>query len=186
MERPIPLSKRKAKKRPIKRTEKKMETITPLSEIKEEVSPTPTPRQEERKLARKERIPVGNSRLKLSARNIPPGKVGRWFVDWGGRIEEATAGYYDFLSSKGVVIGDPGTEGNEDIGTRVSKITGVNPDGTPQRSYLMVIDKETYDADQVEKAKKLDEVDSEIRRGSFKAKPNDNRYVPKEGITYKP
>jgi len=51
---------------------------------------------------------------------------------------------------------------------------------------LMEIDKEIYDTDQMEKAKKLDEVDSEIRRGSFKQKPTDNRYIPKEGITYKP
>lgn len=158
-----------------------METKTEPKEELKDISP----RQEERKAARKERIPLGNARLKLTA-PAKDGKVRRWVNDKGGRIQQAQEGEYEFVADDGMQIGDPGTDGNQDLGSRVSRIVGTKEDGRPLSAYLMEIDKEIYDTDQMEKAKKLDEVDSEIRRGSFKQKPTDNRYIPKEGITYKP
>ena len=138
------------------------------------------------KKARKERVPFGGSRTKLSFPEAA-GKVRRWINDVGGRCQLAEEGGYDFVSDEGQKIGDTAIgSGNQDLGSRVSRIVGTMPDGSPQRAYLMEIDKDLYDEDQTEKQRKLDVIDAQIRGGNVEGRVGqDGRYIPKEGITYR-
>ena len=138
------------------------------------------------KKARKERVPFGGSRMKLSFPEAA-GKVRRWINDVGGRCQLAEEGGYDFVSDEGQKIGDTAIgSGNQDLGSRVSRIVGTMPDGSPQRAYLMEIDKDLYDEDQAEKQRKLDVIDAQIRGGNVEGRVGqDGRYIPKEGITYR-
>lgn len=144
-----------------------------------------TKRQAEKKAKRKERIPLGNARLKLTA-PVKEGKKRRWINDVGGRLDMAQQGGYEFVTDSNLQIGEAGTDGNQDLGTRISRVVGTREDGQPMQAYLMEIDEDLYNEDQAAKARKLDEVDNEIRRGNIKREKNDARYIPKEGITYKP
>lgn len=138
------------------------------------------------KKARKERVPFGGSRMKLSFPEVA-GKVRRWVNDVGGRCQLAEEGGYDFVTDEGQKIGDTAVgSGNQDLGSRVSRIVGTLPDGSPQRAFLMEIDKDLYDEDQAEKQSKLDVIDAQIRGGNVEGRVGaDGRYIPKEGITYK-
>lgn len=139
------------------------------------------------KAARRERVPFGGTRMKLSFPD-KPGKVRRWVNDVGGRCQLAENGGYDFVTDEGMKIGDTAVgSGNQDMGSRVSRIVGTNADGSPMRAFLMEIDKDTYDGDQNEKQKPLDLIDAQIRGGNVEGRVGqDGRYIPNEGINYKP
>lgn len=160
-----------------------VETEKPMSatEIikREELKSSPKP-------GRKERIPLGTVRQKLSAPSVD-GKVRRWINDDGGRIPMAEQGGYEFVTDDGLKIGETNLgSGNQDLGSRVSRIVGTKANGEPLRAYLMEIDKDSYDEDQAAKAAKIKETDDQIRHGNIERKPDDGRYVPRDGINYKP
>jgi hypothetical protein len=131
---------------------------------------------------RRKRVPLGVPRMKLTAHNIPEGKQARWINDKPGRLDNALRGSYNFLNKDGIVIGTGYEDENKDMGSRVSRVVGKEDDGTPITAYLMVIDKDIYEADQAEKMKEIDKVDIAIRKGEFLKNTGDGRYVPKEGI----
>ena len=131
---------------------------------------------------RRKRVPLGVRRMKLTAHNIPEGKEARWINDKPGRIDDALRGLYQFLNKDGIIVGTGYEDENEDMGSRVSRVVGKEDDGAPITAYLMVIDKDLYEADQAEKMKEVDKVDEAIRSGKFLQNPGDGRYVPKEGI----
>jgi hypothetical protein len=137
--------------------------------------------------ARRERVPLGAPRLKLSAPERP-GYKRRWINDVGGRPEQAEAGGYEFVTDTGLQIGETAVgSGNQDLGSRVSRIVGTLPNGQPKRAYLMEIREEFYENDQKEKQQRLDKIDDQIRGGTFNP-DNDNdtkRYVPTAGISLK-
>lgn len=133
---------------------------------------------------RKQRVPLGNMRTKL---NVPenPGKVRRWINDeTNGRISNALNGGYSFVQDPNLQVGDfDVNSGNRDIGTMVSRVVGTREDGQPLRAYLMEIDKELYDEDQLSKLERVKEIDSQIKRGQVSREADDQRYVPKNGIS---
>jgi len=143
--------------------------------------------QTEKKQRRKERIPFGGPRLKLSAPK-KEGKVRRWVNDIGGRCQLAEDGGYEFVTDDGLKIGDTDVgNGNQSLDSRVSRIVGTQSDGSPLTAFLMEIDEEFYEEDQREKQKQLDLLDAQIQRGNIEGQVGrDGRYIPKEGITYKP
>lgn len=136
--------------------------------------------------ARRERIPLGTVRQKLTA-PTREGKVRRWVNDNGGRVSMAEQGGYDFVADDGIQIGETAIgSGNQDLGSRVSRVVGTKEDGSPLRAYLMEIDEDLYKEDQEAKAAQIKEVDDRIRSGNIERKPDDGRYVPESGINYKP
>jgi hypothetical protein len=136
---------------------------------------------------RKERVPFGMARLKLTAPERP-GYRRRWVNDVGGALEQAEAGWYGFVFDTGQQIGETAIgSGNQDLGSRVSRIVGTLPNGQPQRAYLMEIEEVYYQQDQKSKQQRLDKIDAQIREGTINP-DNDNdmkRYIPSEGISVK-
>jgi hypothetical protein len=61
---------------------------------------------------------------------------------------------------------------------------GVNEDGSAIKGVLMRIPKDLYEADQKLKQEENDKVDKEIKAGKFQEKPQDRRYVPRNGIHF--
>lgn len=134
------------------------------------------------KADRSSRTPLGRGRQKLSVPEIS-GFVLRWINDNGGRLLQAEEGGYAFVTKAEIGhVGESVEDGNTDIGNRVSKVVGKTESGSPMRAYLMKIKKEWYQEDQVEKQTQIDQVERAIREGSFEAKPDHKRYIPKEGI----
>lgn len=176
-----------------KKAPRKPRTVKAKPEIKENPIMEQTSQQETvetakpvRKASRKERIPLGSPRQKLSAPTVA-GKVRRWVNDSGGRLPMAEQGGYDFVQDNGEKIGDTNIgSGNQDMGSRISRIVGTKEDGSPLRAYLMEIDEDLYREDQADKAARIKEVDDQIRLGNVERKADDGRYVPRDGITYKP
>lgn len=81
------------------------------------------------------------------------GFVRRWFRSEPGRIQRAIQAGYQFVDKDDVQLnnfdlgGDAKTDGNSDLGTRVSVISGEKADSTgqPGRLYLMEIPEEVYE-----------------------------------------
>lgn len=134
-------------------------------------------RKQEREKQRKVRVPLGVPRSKLSAPQIQ-GYSTRWINDTVGRLQNAEAGGYEFVYEREL----DGQAGNTDLGDKVSRIVGRNEDGSPLRAFLMKIKETWYREDQRTKQRKVDEIDTAIRRGKLNEQPDDKRYVPKEGI----
>lgn len=124
------------------------------------------------------RRPMGIPRAKLAIPDMP-GYVGRVINDIPGRLAAAIEGGYEFVSREDAPNwgADEVTPGNSDPGTKVSRVVGTNPDGTPLRGYLMRIRKEWYDEDQDAKMKRVDETADAIRHGTHDEKATDKRYV---------
>jgi hypothetical protein len=176
------LQTRRGWKLPVEHTEKENSAMT------EQVKAETESKSPVAKTVRRERVPFGGSRRKLS---YPPkeGKVRRWVNDVGGRPQLAAQGGYEFVVDEGLPVGDTAVgSGNTDLGSRVSRIVGKNADGSPLTAFLMEIDQDLYSQDQAEKQKPLDAIDDQIRSGKVSGGigPQDKAYIPKEGITYKP
>jgi hypothetical protein len=135
-------------------------------------------RKTEVKKQREARVPLGVPRAKLGAPEIPGFHL-HWINDEPGRIQAAEAGGYEHVHEKEL----KGEANNSDLGEKVSRIVGRNEDGSPLKAYLMKIKQEWYDQDQKTKRKELDEVDKAIRQGKLNEKPDDKRYIPREGIS---
>jgi len=135
------------------------------------------------KKERRQRIPIGVPRQKLSVSNEIPGYRLYWFNDYPGRIEAAEAAGYEFVTNQEVKINDFVTVGNADLGSKVKRLVGKNEDGSPLYAYLMKIRLEWFEEDQRELQAQIDRTDSSIRRGTLS--PAEYQYVPSSGITYK-
>ncbi len=131
--------------------------------------------------AKAKRISMSVPRLKLEVPELPGFKL-YWFADRPGRILQAQAGGYEFVSSDEALIhsfslaSDSSESGNSDLGSRISVVSG------GERLYLMKIKQEWYEQDQAEAQKIPDRVDEAIRRGALaqdKLTPADrmNTYV---------
>lgn len=131
---------------------------------------------------RRERVPLGVVRRKLSFRNQDPNFQYRWMKDKDNRINEALDGGYEFVERDSGTAGDDSTS-DQGQDTRISKVTGSTERGDSQRSYLMRIRKDWYEQDQAEKQKYLDEIEQQITRGvDGQGRPGvDGRYIPTSG-----
>lgn len=87
-------------------------------------------------LARRGDIRTMEYRLGL-LNDPPPGWEWHWFNDFNGRIEQAIADGWRFVSPDDVGMPESVGRGNDDIGGRVSRVTTV--DGTVTKVTLMEI-----------------------------------------------
>jgi hypothetical protein len=111
------------------------------------------------------------------------GYVGRWINDQDGRIEQALAGGYIFMKpdeARSVGVTEI-HQGNSDLGGKVSKIVS-RGEARQIRAFLMKIQKEFYDADQLEKEKVNQRVDEALAGGEAGGAGIENKYGP--GVTY--
>lgn len=158
-----------------------MATRSPRSE--ERARPDPNAPQSDRarvhKETRKERVPLGVPRARLSV----PQRAGyrrRWINEDGkGRLQAALEGGYSHVSDPNLKVGEDGGASSTD--SRVSRIVGRAEGGKPLRAFLMEIPREQYQEDQTSKRHALDEVDRAIRKGRISADGEENRYVPNAG-----
>lgn len=115
-----------------------------------------------------ERKPFGNQEQVLAY----PNRAGfrrYWFNDIPGRLQRAKdAGYAHVL--------------DEHDGKPVARITD-KADGRGRASYLMEIPIEWYQQDMARQAADLDRRLHDIRNGAAGPGAEDNRYVPKQGIS---
>ena len=131
---------------------------------------------------RKERIPLGTIRRKLSVPDglIPPNKVGRWVNDKPGRIQQALDGGYDFIEDPLAKVGEGPENQRDPLSTKIRRTVDRE---TGMKAYLMAIPKRFYDQDQKEKNRLLDEIDADIQGGNIEGRVGqDGRYVPSSGI----
>lgn len=135
-------------------------------------------RKAEVKKQRETRVPLGVPRAKLGAPEIPGFHL-HWLNDEPGRIPAAIDGGYEHVHEKEL----KGEANSADLGEKVSRIVGRNEDGSPLKAYLMKIKLEWYQEDQKAKRKELDGIDKAIRQGKLNEKPDDRRYIPREGIS---
>jgi hypothetical protein len=128
---------------------------------------------------RNKRKPFGVKTTKLAVSTQMEGFHYRWVNDEPGRLSQALEGDYSFVDPKEV-----GREPRDDNRTR--EYAGLQKDGiTPMYTYLMKIPQEFYVEDQQNSQKNLDDIDDAIRGGQIGRSVNDNRYVPKDGISIK-
>lgn len=117
-----------------------------------------------RKTSREARRPFGSTTQKL-AYPARPHYHRHWFNDTPGRVEEALQAGYTNVEDK--------------EGKRVVRVVGVSPSGGPLNAYLMEIPEEWYQEDMVAQQKRVDEMDSAIRRGAVAGTPGvEGRYIP--------
>jgi hypothetical protein len=106
---------------------------------------------------RKDRIPVGKRQYKLQAEHRQ-GKEPRWVNDRDGRLQKFLDGGYNFID-------DPdATEGSDGISGKKCKVVD---SGSGMKAYLMEIDKDLYDEDQLDKQGEVDKTDKKILNGQF-------------------
>lgn len=140
------------------------------------------PRAESRDTSREavgrgERVPLGVARSKLS---VPtrPGYQRRWINDAEGRLANAEAGGYQFVTDSAMQVGDADiSNGNRDLGARVSRVVDQT---TGKKAYLMEIKEEFYKEDQKAKIRKVEEVDRRIKKGKLDDQLEES-YVPDQG-----
>jgi hypothetical protein len=144
-------------------------------------------RKQEQEEGKRVRVPMGarRSRLQLSEEEAKAfetaGYITRWVNDQDGRVERAVAGGYEFVEpSEATSVGNSEiTQGNTDLGDRVSKVVSR---GAPViRAYLMKIKKEYYDEDQATKEKVNARVDEALAGGEAGGAV-ESKYGP--GVTY--
>lgn len=104
-------------------------------------------------------------------------KVLRFVNDEKMRVQKLLSQDWDFVKFQGGEIGE-GTKA-QDIGDAYSVPVGKDDDGKPIRAYLMAKEQDWYDEDQKLKQGRVDEIDSEIRRGLIGKV--ENAYQPKDG-----
>lgn len=142
-------------------------------------------RKTERKEVKRTRVPFGARRSKLQlskAEQEAFDKKGyriRWFNDEHGRINQAQAAGYTFVTQQEALSLGHGQlhEGNQDLSARVSKVVSKRP--PEKKAYLMKIDSKYYEEDQAAKEEINARVDEAMRQGSPGGNVVEGQYVPK-------
>lgn len=111
---------------------------------------------------RPKRVPISGNRDILAVRNIPEGKVGRWVNDVGDRCIRFRQGGWEFVTDKGIEVGEKTVESSSATGSTISKLVGTKNNNEPLHAYLMVIAREWYDEDQTRKQEDVDAVEESI------------------------
>ena len=144
------------------------------AQVSEVVEQEKTTTPEQKRAARKERIPFGVPRSKLSVYKDIPGYHLHWVNDEVGRVYAAEQGGYEFVAPQEV--------GQDSEDTRLKVLVGTTENGEGLFAYLMKIRQEWYEEDQLELQKNIDRVEYAIKNGTFESDPSQQRYVPKQGI----
>lgn len=141
-------------------------------------------RTDGREEARRKRVPMSGRRTKLqlsdedAKRFKEHGWTVRWVNDKDGRIQQARAGGYHFVTQEEAPsIGQFMLEsGSNDLSGKVSLI--VSKGGDPIEAFLMKIQTEYYDEDQLAKESANRAYDQALQAGQPGGNVVDNQYVP--------
>lgn len=151
----------------------KAEEIAPKEQVRSELD-----RVEERQP--RSRIPFGVPRSKLAVLGEIPGYHLQWINDTGGRIDEARAGGFEFVTRNEIHLA-PGasvTPLNSDLGDKVSMVVGtMKQTGASLRAYLMKIRNDYKDEDRKILKDRRELRMASIKRGQATA-VDENFYVP--------
>ena len=112
-----------------------------------------------------------------------PGFHLHWFNDSPGRIEQALASGYQYVTEGEVRLTSSRrvTEANADMGTGISTVVNSDPAATFNKAVLMKIPMEYFEEDQKEAQNKISsDEESMIRNGGMGNLQN--RYVPKTHV----
>lgn len=134
------------------------------------------------------RVPMSTAQLKLEVPDIP-GYHLHWMMGTPARIAQAMKAGYTFVDHTEVDVvntglaDDASTNGNTDMGSRVSVVAGndTGEDGKEQRLYLMKIPLEFWEEDQAALEAKNEQIAATIRGGQdTSSNPNgsESRYIP--------
>jgi len=115
---------------------------------------------------RRRRASVGGAAMKLLA-PTRPGYVRRWFNDLGNRVADAQELAYDFVQ-------DPDIKSHSQD-TRISRLVGTKPDGSPLHAFLMETPEDEYAGGLAEKEAHNRKVDEAIRDGRDSTGQMDSR-----------
>lgn len=139
-----------------------------------------------RKTNRRERIPLGAHRSKLSIdpELIPKTMAKRWICDRPGRLEQVQAAGFTFVDDPGIKVGEDVEDGKDPMSSHIRRLVGTHEDGRPMYAYLMKQPRHYYNEDRKLYNEELDETDEAISAGAI-GPPDGQRYVPKSGIKYK-
>ena len=151
--------------------------------------------------AKQEQVRTTTQRGSRSRRNSFNGTEGKLRVEHGiegyhlhifndtpGRIDQALAGDYEFVSPDevgGVAVNT--VSRNTDIGDKVRFLVGTDESGQALYAYLMKIRNEFYEEDQAVIQARVDRTDDAIRQGkpTSDSVSSEGFYVPREGISMK-
>jgi len=118
--------------------------------------------------AERRRIPMSVPRLRMSTPEIP-GFHTHWLNDSRGRLQQALAAGYEFVTAEEAAVtssdlaGDPIDTGS-DLGSRISMPVGMDEYGRPLRAYLMKIREEWYKADQAAHHERVEAIHDSMER----------------------
>jgi hypothetical protein len=126
---------------------------------------------------RKQRVPFGIPRAKLSVAVPIAGYHLHWINDAPGRIQGALDGGYEFVS--------PSEVGAESSESQVKIFAGTNEDGSPMMAYLMKIKNEWREEDKITQRRMDDQIEAAIKGGKLDERAEDKRYIPSAGISIK-
>lgn len=128
---------------------------------------------------REKRKPFGGPRSKLQVNHPIDGYHLRWINDEPGRLQAALDGGYNFVEPTEVKW-----ETNHE--NKVKVLAGTQKDKiTPMYTYLMKLPMEYYLEDKEAYEKTNKQIENAIKGGKLDRTPDDGRYVPREGISYK-
>lgn len=136
--------------------------------------------------APRQRVPFSGRRQKLQLSNEDSkllekkGWKPRWVNDKDGRIQQALAGGYVFVSpEEAPSIGQFSlTKGNDDLNGKVSLIVSKG-EGKPIRSFLMKIQTKYYEEDKIAKRQSIINLEQSLDAGQPGGNVVENQYVPK-------
>lgn len=149
----------------------------------------PKSRTDGREEAKRVRVPISGRRTKLQLseedkKNFKEnGWTVRWINDKDGRIQQAIAGGYNFVTpEEAPSIGQYSlTKGSDDLNGRVSLIVSKGG-GDPLTAFLMKIQTKFYREDQFTKEESNIAFDTALNAGQPGGNVVENQYVP-EGHT---
>lgn len=139
----------------------------------------------EREEAPRKRVPMGGRRTKLQLSDEDAkffkehGWTLRWINDKDGRIQQAQAGGYNFVTpEEAPSIGQFGLGGkSNDLNGRVSMIVSKGSDN-PTEAFLMKIQTKYYEEDRIAKEKANQAFDEALNAGQPGGNVVENQYVP--------
>lgn len=136
---------------------------------------------------KRERVPFGGNRQRLSVANKDPNYFYYFFNMVEDRIQRALNAGYVFVTKKEaaereITVGDPDVaHGSEDLNDKVTKVVGKYDNGQPIVGVLMKIHNDLHEEDLAEKARNNDEIDNALQRGGIS---REQGYI--SGIDYDP
>jgi hypothetical protein len=155
------------------------------AEVKADLAPKDTTAQSEGLVTGgmpRRRMIGGGSKLGVDcSKLIERGYHPYWRNDMDGRVQEALANGYEFVSPDEVDELHLRITASEPSSDKVSRIVGYTDRGDPIKAFLMKIRKEWHDENMAFYQKRNDAIDKKIRSGASEV---ESAYQPKEGISY--